>query len=176
MFIVRRLADPVRGILSHNQESVDRVVARASALFGAIARCDIADTAQAYSDDVIVSSPILGEIAGSSSIRALRVFMREDPQLVLDFAISAATDDTAIVTWEAAYRFFPTDRHVRHKGRSALVVENDRIVRQVDTFDLRDWASQAIGPAGHVLCYLPGTRGWIGKEVRLAIDQRQGDD
>jgi hypothetical protein len=174
MFIVRRPTSPDGGNVRHDAAKVDQVIDRASALFDAFARCDIAAVAQSYAEDVIVRSPVLGEIGGPSVLRALAVFMKEDPRLALDFTVGAATSDTAIVTWNAKYRFFPTDRDVRHKGRSALVVDNDRVVRQVDTFDLREWASQAIGPAGHVLSYVPGMRGWISKELRLAVDQRLG--
>ena len=61
--------------------------------------------------------------------------------------------EETIVTlqWEAKYTFSKTGRKVHNKIHASVEIQNGKIVKHKDSFNLRRWASQALGLKGALL-------------------------
>lgn len=59
--------------------------------------------------------------------------------------------DNASANWEAHYTFSKTGRRVHNIINSEFELRDDLIYRQVDHFDVRRWASMALGWKGKLL-------------------------
>lgn len=73
---------------------------------------------------------------------------RSQGNLKIDFEVIEATENTARVNWEARYPISNTGRRIHNKISTELTIENGKIIKHLDHFNLWKWAMQAFGFKG----------------------------
>ena len=130
--------------------------------YEAFARKDDRAMADAYGDDVRFSDPVFPELRGDRARAMWRMLCERSKDLRVSYTIVDATDDDALVRWNAWYTITTTGRPVHNVVHSTLKLRGGRIVDHVDEFDFWRWSRQALGPAGWALGWTP----WLRDKIR----------
>lgn len=113
---------------------------------------------QQYADvDTYVFTDEIFQKLNVGEARKMWVMLLNTPNKpVVKYELVVAGEDHAIVHWEADYVFSKTGRAVHNDVTSILFINNGKIVRQVDKFDLCSWTRQAFGVVkGTAICTFP---------------------
>jgi ketosteroid isomerase-like protein len=127
-------------------------------LYDALDRRDGDGAAACYTDDAVFEDPAFGRLEDGAVKDMWRMLCERSDDLRVDLVDHGA--DSA--HWIARYTFVASGRGVVNDIRSRFVFEGDLIREQVDTFSLRRWGAQALGPRGTAL----GAAGLLGRAVR----------
>lgn len=103
-----------------------------------------------YHPDIVFSDPVFRDLSGERAGAMWRMLCARGKDLVVEFQDVRADETTGAAHWEAWYTF-STGRKVRNIIDASFQFREGRILRPVDTFDLRDWAAQALGLTGRLL-------------------------
>lgn len=95
----------------------------------------------------------------------------EDLRVVVD-DIRPLGAAKALARWRAAYTFPDTRRPVVNETRSVYrFAEDGRIIEHIDAFNLREWATQALGWKGSTLARVPGGAGVLRRAAHRQLAQ-----
>ncbi len=111
--------------------------------------------AACYAPQAVFEDPAFGELRDGAPADMWRMLTGNAKQLDVTVLEREADDRTGTAVWEAHYKFAQTGRDVVNTVHSRFVFEGGLIVDQRDSFDLRAWAAQALGPAGKLLGLTP---------------------
>ena len=118
-----------------------------------------------YAEEVIFCDPAFGKLSGNRPHEMWRMLLgRFDEHTLITFEVIEVSTDKAKVKWTAKYHFGKNKRPVTNHVTSTLFVENGKIVKQYDHFDIWKWAYKALGIAGLLF-------GWS-KFFQLKIQQK----
>ena len=143
----RLLASPGVGD-AHNEGLI-------TTFYEAFARRDPAAMAACYAPDVEFSDPVFQTLRGSSAGAMWNMLAERATDLQITFSDVTADATTGRCHWEARYPFTRTGRQVHNVVEARFEFRDGLISRHADTFDLWRWESQALGPAGALLGWLP---------------------
>lgn len=119
--------------------------------FSAFARLDAAGMVAHYDPQVVFRDPVFGRLEGEHAGRMWTMLCSGARDFQLDFGGIEADETTGRAWWTATYTFSGTGRRVVNRVHSRFRFRDGRIVEQQDSFSLRRWAAQALGPAGQVM-------------------------
>lgn len=119
--------------------------------YGAFNRKDAETMAACYADDVVFADPVFPHLVGEEARDMWRMLCGRAADLVVE--PSKITDTSA--HWDATYTFTATGRKVLNRIDAEFVVENGKIKRHTDRFDLWKWTRMALGPTGLLLGWSP---------------------
>ena len=139
----------------------DAVIVR---LYDALNRHDGEAMAACYHPDARFSDPAFGELRGADVGRMWRMLCGRATELKVELVSHEATDSIGSSHWIARYPFetgrqVVNDVHGEFRFADGLIIEHD------DSFDLRRWAAQALGPVGKVLGFTPLLRPMIRRKT-----------
>jgi ketosteroid isomerase-like protein len=135
-----------------NRETIER-------FYEAFGRCDGAAMSACYAPEARFEDPAFGELRGEQVGAMWRMLTARASDLEIELREHEAGEETGSAHWIARYTF-STGRPVVNDIRASFRFSPDgRIVEHVDDFDFRNWAKQALGPAGHLVALLPPLRG-----------------
>lgn len=138
--------------------------------YSAFQRRDAAAMGACYAADVVFSDPVFVDLHGDEARAMWRMLCERGRDLTLTFSGVRADDAAGAAHWEATYTFSSSGRKVINIIDAAFVFKDGLIVRHTDSFDLWKWASQALGPRGQWLGWLPPVQGAIRKNARQGLD------
>lgn len=102
-----------------------------------------------YADHVYFEDPAFGKLHGERARNMWRMLI--ESQQGKDFRIEFKNVTEHSAHWEAFYTFTPSGRKVHNVIHAQFEIENGKIVRHIDHFNLHSWAKQALGVKGWVL-------------------------
>lgn len=104
-----------------------------------------------YHDDIVFTDPAFGTLRGDEAKNMWRMLLGQNSSLKVDYSNISADADSGKAHWIAEYVFSKTKRPVVNKVTSYFELKDGKIIRQIDSFDLKVWARQALGIQGTIL-------------------------
>ena len=148
--------------------SADANRATIERLYEAFGRCDGAAMTACYAPKAHFRDPAFGDLEGNEVGAMWRMLTGRATDLKIELHEHEAGEDSGSAHWIARYTF-STGRPVLNDIRASFRFDPEgRIADHVDEFDFRRWASQALGPSGHLVALLPPLRR---KARAKALDQ-----
>lgn len=137
-------------------------------LYDALARRDGEAMAALYAEDATFEDPVF-RLRGPDIGRMWVELTRRARGFAISYSIAEAGPDSGVVESTARY-LFGGRRPVVNVIRSEIRFEGGRIVQQVDRFDFRRWASQALGLPGRLF----GRFEWFRRSVARRVARKLG--
>lgn len=121
-----------------------------------------------YAPGAHFRDPAFGDLEGEDVGAMWRMLTGRATDLEIELHEHEAGEETGSAHWIARYTF-STGRPVVNDIRASFrFAPSGLIADHVDEFDFRRWASQALGPSGHLVALLPPLRS---KARAKALDQ-----
>ena len=134
-----------------NKETIER-------LYAAFADRDGAAMTACYARDAHFRDPAFGDLEGGDIGAMWRMLTGRARDLEITLREHDADEHAGTAHWIARYTF-STGRKVENDIQARFAFdEGGLITDHVDDFDFRKWASQALGPKGHLVALLPPLR------------------
>ena len=137
--------------------------------FSSLRDSDFERLRQCYAPDVVYSDPVFHELRGPRALAMWEMFCRRGG-LGVEFGDVVADDATGAARWEASYEFSATGRPVHNIIRSRFRFAGGLIAEHHDTFDVRRWASMALGTTGRLLGWAPPMRAVLHRRSVQVLD------
>lgn len=121
--------------------------------YQAFANHDAEKMVSYYSNDIEFTDPAFGTLKGERAKNMWRMLLKSQKGKKFDIVFSDVNEDgsNGSAHWEAKYNFSQTGRDVHNKIDASFIIKDGKIVKHVDQFNTRKWASQAIGLKGWLL-------------------------
>lgn len=144
-----------------NRETIER-------LYAAFGQRNGAAMTACYAPGAHFRDPAFGDLEGDDVGAMWRMLTGRAAELKIELHEHEAGEETGSAHWIARYTF-STGRPVVNDIRASFRFDAaGLIVDHVDEFDFHRWASQALGPKGHLVALLPPLRS---KARAKALDQ-----
>lgn len=104
-----------------------------------------------YHDDIEFTDPAFGTLKGEHAKNMWRMLLENSKDLSLEFSQVSADGNTGKAHWEAHYTFSQTGRKVLNKIDADFTFKEGKIIKHVDSFNLKTWAKQTLGFKGSLL-------------------------
>ena len=96
-------------------------------------------------ENIIFEDPAFGILKGEK-VKMMWQFLTEQAKdFSLQFEILNISSNKVLSTSTVSYTFSATKQTITNVITTTFTVENDKIVHQVDDFDLKKWSKQAFG-------------------------------
>jgi len=119
--------------------------------YKAFSELDSTTMVSCYHNDIEFTDPAFGTLKGERA-KAMWVMLCKNAQdLKIEFSKVEATENTGSAHWDASYTFRKTGRPVLNKIDAQFKFKDGKIIKHIDSFDLHNWAKQAIGFQGLLL-------------------------
>lgn len=139
------------------------------AFYAAFARKDGEAMAACYHPDVFFSDPVFPGLHGDEAADMWRMLLSRGKDLEVTLDSATADDGGGRAQWTARYTFSRTGRKVVNVISALFAFRDGKIVRHHDSFPFWRWASQALGPAGAALGWLPPLRWKVRKDAARSL-------
>jgi ketosteroid isomerase-like protein len=126
-----------------------------SRFYEAFNRLDAEAMAACYSDNVVFSDPVFGELRGRDASDMWRMLTSRAKDFSLRYDTVRADERTGGAHWVATYLFSQTGRTVVNDIQARFVFRDGKICEHHDHFDLWRWSRQALGAKGTLLGWTP---------------------
>ncbi|WP_342655736.1 nuclear transport factor 2 family protein [Pseudomonas sp. F3-2] len=126
-----------------------------SRFYEAFNRLDAEAMAACYSDNVVFSDPVFGELRGRDASDMWRMLTSRAKNFSLRYDTVRADERTGGAHWVATYLFSQTGRTVINDIQARFVFRDGKICEHHDHFDLWRWSRQALGAKGTLLGWTP---------------------
>lgn len=113
-----------------------------------------------YHKDIIFEDPAFGVLRGKQANAMWQMLC--ESQKGKDFKVEATNITNNSAHWEAYYTFSKTGRKVHNKIDASFEFKDGLIIKHTDSFNLHNWAKQAIGFKG----WLIGGTGFFRKKLQ----------
>ncbi|MFK7604731.1 MULTISPECIES: nuclear transport factor 2 family protein [unclassified Pseudomonas] len=130
--------------------------------YEAFQRLDAEAMAACYTDDVVFSDPVFGELRGRDVSDMWRMLTARAKDFTLTFDRVQANAQTVSAHWLATYVFGQSGAVVVNDIEARFVFRDGRICEHRDHFDLWRWSRQALGIKGLLLGWTP----WVKNAIR----------
>lgn len=142
------------------------VIAR---FYEAFSRLDAESMAACYTDDVLFSDPVFGELRGQQAGDMWRMLTSRAKEFSVTFDQVRADRQTGSAHWIATYLFSQTGRTVINDIQARFVFRDGKICEHHDQFDLWRWSRQALGFKGAVLGWTPFVQSAIREQAKKGL-------
>lgn len=126
--------------------------------YQAFQQLDAQAMAACYTDDVLFSDPVFGELRGQSAADMWRMLTSRAKDFSLTFDQVQADGQRGSAHWVATYVFSQTGATVVNDIQARFVFRDGKICEHHDHFDLWRWSRQALGAKGLLLGWTPLVR------------------
>jgi ketosteroid isomerase-like protein len=135
-----------------NKETIER-------LYAAFAERNGAAMTACYAKGAHFQDPAFGDLEGDDVGAMWRMLTGRARDLEIELREHEADEQEGTAHWLARYTF-STGRPVENDIHARFRFDQDGLITDhVDDFDFHKWASQALGPKGHLVALLPPLRG-----------------
>jgi ketosteroid isomerase-like protein len=142
--------------------------------YGAFARRDGEAMARCYHPDIFFSDPVFPRLHGDEAGDMWKMLLARASDLEVTLDSAEADADGGRAQWTARYTFSKTGRKVVNVIRAMFAFREGKIVRHHDSFSFWRWASQALGPAGAALGWLPPLKWKVRKDAARSLEKYRG--
>jgi len=130
---------------------------------------DAEGMARCYHADVAFSDPVFPMLHGDEAGDMWRMLLGRATDLATTLDEASADADGGWARCTARYTFTRTGRPVVNRIRGMFAFRDGLIVRHYDSFPFWRWASQALGPMGAALGWLPPLRWKVRRDAARAL-------
>ena len=123
--------------------------------YEAFQRLDAEAMSACYTDDVLFSDPVVGELRGQNATDMWRMLTSRAKDFTLTFDQVQADAQRGSAHWVATYEFGQTGAIVINDIQARFVFRDGKICEHHDHFDLWRWSRQALGAKGLLLGWTP---------------------
>lgn len=123
--------------------------------YEAFQRLDAEAMSACYTDDVLFSDPVFGELRGQNATDMWRMLTSRAKDFTLTFDQVQADAQSGSAHWVATYEFGQTGAIVINDIQARFVFRDGKICEHHDHFDLWRWSRQALGAKGLLLGWTP---------------------
>jgi len=123
--------------------------------YEAFNRLDAEAMAACYTEDVLFSDPVFGQLRGGQAGDMWRMLTSRAKEFSVVFDHVRADERTGAAHWVARYLFTQTGRTVINDIQARFVFRDGKICEHHDSFDLWGWSRQALGAKGTLLGWTP---------------------
>ncbi|MCB0650800.1 MAG: nuclear transport factor 2 family protein [Saprospiraceae bacterium] len=104
-----------------------------------------------YHEDIEFEDPAFGKLQGDRARAMWKMLCGNATDLKINFSVLEVDDNGGKARWEAFYTFSQTGRKVHNIIDATFRFEDGKIITHKDQFNLRRWATQAMGMRGWLL-------------------------
>jgi len=137
--------------LNQSQSNTDLIYR----FYDAFNRLDAEAMAACYTEDVLFSDPVFGELRGREAGDMWRMLTSKAQDFSVRFDQVRADERSGGAHWVATYLFSQTGRTVINDIQARFVFRDGKICEHHDHFDLWRWSRQALGAKGALLGWTP---------------------
>ncbi|MDB6144729.1 MAG: hypothetical protein JWP80_3773 [Pseudomonas sp.] len=137
--------------------------------YQAFNRLDAEAMAACYTEDVVFSDPVFGELHGRQAGDMWRMLTSRAKDFSVTFDNVRADDRTGGAHWVATYLFSQTGNTVVNDIQARFVFRDGKICEHHDHFDLWRWSRQALGTKGLLLGWTPFVQNAIRAQARKGL-------
>ena len=142
--------------------------------YQAFQQLDAQAMAACYTDDVLFSDPVFGELRGQDAADMWRMLTSRAKDFSLTFDQVQAQGQRGSAHWVATYVFGQTGATVVNDIRAQFVFRDGKICEHHDHFDLWRWSRQALGTKGLLLGWTPLVKNAIRAQAQKGLKAFQG--
>ncbi len=118
-----------------------------------------------YDPEIVFSDPVFPNLKGERAIAMWHMLLGRSKDIEVTFRDIQADEQSGIAYWEARYTYSATGRKVHNVVTARFRFLNGKIIVHQDTFDIRKWATQALGTSGLLLGWTPLMRRAISRKA-----------
>lgn len=107
--------------------------------------------ASCYHEDVQFEDPAFGPLEGVHAGNMWRMFCSIDGERTISVKDIEVDGNHGSANWDAHYVFSRTGRKVYNQIHAEFEFKDGLIIKHIDTFNLHDWAKQALGMNGRLI-------------------------
>lgn len=137
--------------------------------YQAFQQLDAETMVQCYTEDVLFSDPVFGELRGQGARDMWRMLTSRAKDFTLSFNHVQADDQQGSARWVATYVFSQTGAIVINDIQARFVFRDGRICEHHDHFDLWRWSRQALGIKGTLLGWTPLAKNAIRAQAKKGL-------
>ena len=137
--------------------------------YEAFTRLDAEAMAACYTDDVLFSDPVFGELRGQQACDMWRMLTSRAKDFSLTFDSVRADERSGAAHWIATYLFSQTGNTVVNDIQARFVFRDGKIAEHHDQFDLWRWSRQALGTKGLLLGWTPFVQNAIRAQAQKGL-------
>ncbi|WP_349971559.1 nuclear transport factor 2 family protein [Pseudomonas caspiana] len=141
--------------------------------YEAFNRLDAEAMAACYTDDVLFSDPVFGELRGQQACDMWRMLTSRAKDFSLTFDSVRADERSGAAHWVATYLFSQTGNTVVNDIQARFVFRDGKIAEHHDQFDLWRWSRQALGAKGLLLGWTPFVQNAIRAQAQKGLNAFQ---
>lgn len=124
-----------------------------------------------YHNDIVFEDPAFGVLKGERAKNMWRMLCQNGKGVKVEFSEIEANENVGKAHWEAWYTFSKTARSVHNKIDATFEFKDGKIIKHTDHFDMRNWASQALGWKGKLFGGMNFFKKKITQQSNLALDK-----
>ncbi len=147
--------------MNENEQLIER-------FYRAVHDGDLDTVRKCYSPDVEFSDPVFRTLRGERAIAMWDMFFSRDEKIRVTFGDITANDTTGSGQWVADYTL--GRRKVHNVITSTFHFRDGLIDQHHDDFDVRAFASQALGPLGSIVGWAPPIKGALHRRSASLLD------
>lgn len=141
--------------------------------YEAFSGLDAEAMAACYTDDVLFSDPVFGELRGRQAGDMWRMLTSRAKAFSVRFDNVRADERSGGAHWVATYLFSQTGRTVVNDIQARFVFRDGKICEHHDHFDLWRWSRQALGAKGALLGWTPFVQNAIRAQAQKGLKAYQ---
>jgi len=142
--------------------------------YQAFQQLDASGMAACYTDDVVFSDPVFGQLRGKDAADMWRMLTSRAKDFRLTFDQVQADGQRGSAHWVATYVFSQTGATVVNDIQARFVFRDGKICEHHDHFDLWRWSRQALGTKGLLLGWTPLVKNAIRAQAKKGLKAFQG--
>ena len=142
--------------------------------YQAFQQLDAQGMAACYTDDVVFSDPVFGQLRGKDAADMWRMLTSRAKDFSLTFDQVQADGQRGSAHWVATYVFSQTGATVVNDIQARFVFRDGKICEHHDHFDVWRWARQALGTKGLLLGWTPLVQNAIRAQAQKGLRAFQG--
>ncbi len=141
--------------------------------YSAFSKGDAEGMVECYADNVVFTDPAFGTLEGDRAKAMWRMLLsgKKEGEIEVSYNVLEETETHGKATWEAKYLFSQTNRKVHNKINATMVLENGKIVKHTDDFNLWKWTSMAFGFKGYLIGWTPAMKRVLQKGTGKSLDK-----
>ena len=137
--------------------------------YQAFQQLDAQAMAACYTDDVLFSDPVFGQLRGQDAVDMWRMLTSRAKDFTLTFDQVQADAQRGSAHWVATYVFSQTGAIVVNDIQARFVFRDGKICEHHDRFDVWRWSRQALGIKGVLLGWTPLVKNAIRAQAKKAL-------
>jgi limonene-1,2-epoxide hydrolase len=139
--------------------------------YEAFQRGDFQTMQDFYADDAHFHDPVFQNLTGMEAGKMWEMLLTRSKDLNISLGKITETPNGGSAFWVAKYSFGKKRRQVLNRIQAKFEIQEGKIIKHTDEFNLRKWMNQALGPTGKWLGWTPFLRKQIQTQAQKSLQK-----